>query len=378
MQSVSQGIAKNVISLMIGYPDPATLVTPAFATAVSRVLESPETALTYGSDQGNAALIDYLAGHIRRTQQIPLSTEQVMIVAGSTHANDMIARLYGRGGCVIVEAPTYADALHIYRDHGLEIYGVPVDSQGVIVAALEALLRRLPHPPRLFYTIPNFHNPTGVTTAEARRRAVLQLAEQYNFTVVEDDVYRELAFEAAVPPSYLALAQGTAVNVMQIGSFSKTLAPGLRLGWVAASREAVQRFVACGTTQMGGGASPLAAQLTAGYCASGAWETHIQSLRALYRKRRDTLLAALDRSMPAGVTWTKPSGGFFVWLTLPEGTRGQQVKRAAAARGVLVSAGEGYFIDPADGRHNLRLTYSSAPLPDLERAVHVLGEVIRG
>ena len=359
---------------MIGHPDPATLVTPEFTAAVSRVMEAAEPALAYGKEQGNPALIDYLAARISTTQHVPLSAEQVMITAGSTQANDMIARLYGRGGAVIVEAPTYADSLHIYRDHGLEIFGVPMDEQGVIIAEFEALLGRMAAPPRLFYTIPNFHNPTGITTSEARRREVVRLARQYGFTIVEDDVYCELAFDQAVPPSYFALAHGTDVNVMQIGSFSKTLAPGLRLGWVAASREAIQRFVNCGTTQMGGGASPLAAQIAALYCRSEAWDAHLRHLRAVYQTRRDTILAALERHMPGGVRWTKPAGGFFVWVTLP--VKSQQVKRAAEARGVLVSGGGGYFINPADGMHNLRLTYSFAPLGDIETAVRILGEVI--
>jgi DNA-binding transcriptional MocR family regulator len=147
------------------------MVTPEFAAAIHRVLESPGTALQYGIEQGNPALIDYLAGRIRRIQHIPLTIEEIMIVAGSTHANDLIARLCARGGSLIVEAPTYADALPIYRDNGVEIHSVPIDSQGVVVAEFEALLKRLPNPPRLFYTIPNFHNPTGIPPGSQRRRS---------------------------------------------------------------------------------------------------------------------------------------------------------------------------------------------------------------
>lgn len=377
MLNLPQGVTKDTISLMLGHPDPSALVTPEFAAAVSRVLNAAESALQYGNEQGNIALIDYLTGRIRRTQGILLASEQVMITAGSTHANDLIARLYGRGGSVIVEAPTYADSLSIFRDHGIPLHAVPMDEGGVIVEAFAALLHRLPESPRLFYSIPNFHNPTGITAVEDRRREIVRLAGEYGFTIVEDDVYRELTFDAPVPSSYFALAQGTGVRVMQIGSFSKTLAPGLRLGWIAASAEAVARFVGCGTTQMGGGASPFTAQIMADYCCSGAWEAHLERLRALYRLRRDTMLAALKRSMPDGVTWTSPAGGFFVWLTLSEGLRGVEIKHEAAARGVLVTAGEGFFLDPSDGARNVRLTFSFALLPDIERAVQVLGEVIR-
>jgi 2-aminoadipate transaminase len=377
-----QGTTSNSISLLLGHPDPATLNTPPFQEAVRRVMASPQAyhALEYGDEQGNRSLIEYLAGKIIREQQLALRVENLMVVAGSTHAVDMIARLYNRhSGAVIVEAPTYVDALHIFRDHGVDLHAVPVDGEGVIADELEMLLKHLsvtPNRPTLFYTIPNFHNPTGVTISEERRRQIIRLAEQYGFTIVEDDVYRDLAFAATLPPSFYALANGA--NVIQIGSFSKTLAPGLRLGWIVASPDVIQRFVYCGTTQMGGGANPLVAQIVAEYCGQGHWDDHIEQLRRLYRTRRDTMLAALARYMPSQVSWTKPAGGFFVWLTLPPNILAAEVKEVASKRGVMVAAGEGYFVHPDDGRHNLRLTYSFASLSDIETAVRILAEIISG
>ena len=374
-----QGTTAHTISLMLGHPDPTTLLTPEFQAAVERALAQPRAALSYGLEQGNAALIEYLTGKIKREQDISLSPAQMMIVAGSTHAVDMIARLYTRpGGSVVVEAPTYADTLHIFRDHGVELHGVAMDEQGMVVAEFEATLKRLStsaNPARLFYTIPTFHNPTGTTLAESRRREIVRLARQYGVTIVEDDVYRDLVYDAPAPASFFALAGG--IDVLQIGSFSKTLAPGLRLGWLIGSTEAIQRFGDCGTTQMGGGASPLSAQIVAEYCAAGDWARHVEGLRNLYRMRRETLLGALDRYMPDGVTWTTPKGGFFVWVTLPAKVYGKEVKKRAVELGIAVAAGEGYFINPADGAHHLRLTYSFAPPEDLETAAHILGEVIR-
>jgi 2-aminoadipate transaminase len=375
-----QGITGNSISLMLGHPDPTTLFTPQFQEAVNRVLTSPQPhqALEYGQEQGNTALIDYLVEKFSRDQQMSLSADQLMLVAGSTHAVDMIARLYtSPGDAVMVEAPTYADALHIFRDHGAELHGVPVDEQGAIVEEMEALLRRLSdsnRAPRLFYTIPNFHNPAGVTLAAERRAEIIRLAHQCGFAVVEDDVYRDLAFNTSVPASFFALANGA--DVMHIGSFSKTLAPGLRLGWLVASRETIQRFVNCGTSQMGGGASPFASQIVAEYCRQGFWEAHVEELRRVYQMRRDVLLEALERYMPDGVTWTKPAGGFFVWVTLPEHIQGREVKQHCLQRGVMVAAGEGYFVESSHGAHHLRLTYSFAPPEDIESAVRILAEVI--
>lgn len=380
--SLPQRAADQSISLLLGLPDPATLATPQFQAAVQRVMASPHAyhALEYGDEPGNPSLIAYLVDRISREQDVPLQRENLMVVAGSTHAVDMIARLYTRpGGAVMVEAPTYVDALHVFRDHKVELHAVPMDPEGVIIDAFEALLKQLAAQgslPSLFYTIPNFHNPTGITTSAERRRQVIRLAQAYGFTIVEDDVYRDLAFVDAVPPSFYALANGS--NVIQIGSFSKTLAPGLRLGWVVASPEMVHRFVYCGTTQMGGGANPLAAQIVADYCGQGDWDAHIRDLRSRYRTRRDTMLMALGRYMPPGVSWAAPAGGFFVWVTLPGGLRSAVVKAQAAERGVLVAAGEGYFVHPDDGRHNLRLTYSFAPLSDIEAGIRILAEVVAG
>lgn len=377
-QVLPQGVAANSISLMLGHPDPAALGIPQFQAVAQRVMASPQAALAYGDEPGNPSLIAYLTDRISREQQVTVQRDNVMIAAGSTHAVDMIARLYTQSRrTVIVEAPTYADALHIFRDHQVEIHAVVMDQEGVIIEKFENLLKRLDaegNLPSLYYTIPNFHNPTGISTSLERRLQVIRLAQEYGFTIVEDDVYRDLAFEGVVPPSFYALAHGE--NVIQIGSFSKTLAPGLRLGWIVASAEAVHGFVFCGTTQMGGGASPLSAQIVAEYCQQGHWDAHLEYLRKLYRTRRDTLLTALGQHMPPQVRWTTPSGGFFVWVTLPAGMQGAVIKAQAAKRGVMVAAGDGYFVNPDDGRHNLRLTYSFAPLEDLAAGIGILEEVI--
>jgi 2-aminoadipate transaminase len=389
MQNVLlQGVAANTISLMIGHPDPTTLYTPEFRDAVNRVLAGPERALAYGPEQGYAVLIEYLVEKFNREQPISIRREQMMMVSGSTHAVDMIARLCG--GTIIVEAPTYADSLHIFRDHGLELHSVPLDAEGIIVEELERLLEGLaegPHPnpspsgrggedhrAMILYTIPTFHNPMGVTLTAERRAEILRLAREYHVMIVEDDVYRDLSFGAPAPTPFFALAED--VNVLHIGSFSKTLAPGLRLGWLIGPDEMIQSFVNCGTTQMGGGASPFSSQIVAEYCRQGYWEAHVAELRHIYRSRRDVMLAALEEYMPVGVSWTKPAGGFFVWVTLPDQVRAVEVKRKALERGVLVAAGEGYFLNPEDGAHSLRLTYSFAPLKDIEKAVQILAEVV--
>lgn len=302
-----------------------------------------------------------------------------MVVAGSTHAVDMLARLYAKPrGPVLVEAPTYADSLHIFRDHQIELCAVAMDEDGLIPDALEEQVARLSAngtPPSMLYTVPNFHNPTGRTLTEARRLEIIRLARHYDFLIVEDDVYRDLFFEDGVPSSFYKLAEGE--QVLSIGSFSKTLAPGLRLGWLLGSEDAIQRCIDCGTTQMGGGANPFVAHIVAEYCQSGQWEPHIAHLQTLYKMRRDVTLSALKRYMPDNVAWTHPAGGFFIWLHLPEYLFAQHVKQQALEAGVLVAAGEGFFVNPADGEHHLRLTFSCATPDEIDAGIRMLAQVIQ-
>ena len=290
----------------------------------------------------------------------------------------MLARLYARlGGVVLVEAPTYVDAIHVFRDHQVELCSIPMDEDGLIPSELEKQVVQLHSSgtfPSMLYTIPNFHNPTGCTLSEARRIEIIRIAQRYGLLIVEDDVYRDLSFEGAVPASFYALGNGQ--QVFSIGSFSKTLAPGLRLGWMVGSEEAIQYCLNCGTMQMGGGANPFVANMVAEYCQSGYLEKHILQLRSLYKMRCDVALAALSQHMPSDVNWTHPNGGFFIWLSLPENVFAQEVKRLALQEGVLVSAGEGFFVNPGDGKHNLRITYSCAKPEDIEAGIRILAQVI--
>jgi 2-aminoadipate transaminase len=376
-----QGMQQGTISMLLGHPDPATLLTPELHVAMVQVMSSPQSlaALQYGPEQGTQGLITFLVEKIQHEQGLTLQPGNVMVVAGSTHAVDMIARLYAKpGGVVLVEAPTYADSIHIFRDHQLELCSVPMDESGLLPEALAKQLEQLSASGKsasFLYTIPNFHNPTGTTLPTARRLAVIELARRYGFIIVEDDVYRDLAFEGDVPESFYALMHGE--QVLSIGSFSKTLAPGLRLGWLLGSEDAIQNFVNCGTTQMGGGANPFSANIVAAYCRSGAWETHIEQVRELYKMRCHVALSALTRYMPSDVHWTNPLGGFFIWLTLPDAIFARDVKRLAAERGVLVATGEGFFVHPAAGEHHLRLAFSCAKPDDIDNGVRILAEVIQ-
>jgi 2-aminoadipate transaminase len=382
MTDFPQGTSAHTISLLLGHPDPSTLASLEFGAELRGAANRADLfkMLQYGPEQGTPGLIQFLTEKLNHDEHLTLEPDNMMIVAGSTHAVDMIARLYAKpGGVVLVEAPSYADSIHIFRDHGLDLYGIPMDDEGLRVDALAGLLQTLKangKAPTLLYSIPDFHNPTGITLAHTRRLEVLRLAAQYGFAIVEDDVYRELGFERTPPPSFYALADEQQ-QVFRIGSFSKTLAPGLRVGWLISSKAAIQHCINAGTTQMGGGANPFAAGLIAEYCRAGHWDQHLDRLRALYQARRDAVLGALAEHMPPTVRWTQPDGGFFIWLTLPDTIFARDVKQMALQEGVLVASGEGFFIQPAEGSHHLRLAFSFAPIPAMQVAMERLAQVIR-
>src|SRR2546421_7018235 len=206
-----QGMEENAISLLLGHPDPTTLLTPELQQAMQRFISSPQyvAALQYGPEQGTQSLINFLVAKINREQGLSLQPGNLMVVAGSTQAVDMLARLYASpGGVVLVEAPTYVDAIHIFRDQQIELCSIPTDEAGLIPSELEKQLVRLHASgtfPSMLYTVPNFHNPTGCTLPEERRLEMIRLARHYGFLIVEDDVYRDLSFEGTVPASFYAL-----------------------------------------------------------------------------------------------------------------------------------------------------------------------------
>lgn len=380
LESISQGVVAGSIPLFAGHPSPDLLPIDDLQRIISDGWNGRNVGrfLNYGDEQGNRQLIEFLVERLNRAEDLDISSENLMIIGGSTWGVGMVTQhLTAPGDAVLVDAPSYRDALHIFRDHRLVICAAPIDEEGIIAADLERNLRKLAADgvaPRFYYVVPNFQNPSGITMSRERRLAVIELSQKYSFVIVEDDVYSDLRFEDASQPSFFDLAGGE--NVLRLGTFSKTLAPGLRIGWLIASPHRIAGFVESGMLRMGGGANPFTAAVVADYCRSGAWEAHVQWLRGQYERRRDIALNALEASMPATVTWTRPRGGYFIWLRLPSSTHVDALEAQAQERGVYFASGKGFFVNPADGAHHLRLSFSFVPLPDLRSGIEVLGKLI--
>ena len=375
-----QGVVAGSIPLFAGHPahdllpvdDIERIVDAAWrSTSVTRLFD-------YGDERGNPQLVEFLVGRLNRLESLGITSDNLMIIGGSTWGVEMIAlRLAQAGDAILVDAPSYRDALHIFRDHHLDMHAVPIDADGVIVDEMERRLRALAavgRLPKFYYVVPNFQNPSGITMPAARRRAVIELSHRYGFVIVEDDVYHDIRFEGSLPPSFFALAQGE--NVLRLGSFSKTLAPGLRIGWLLGSPDRIAGFVGSGKLVMGGGANPFTAAIVADFCRSGAWEAHVRWLCDQYRARRDLALSALERAMPLEVGWTRPAGGYFIWLRLPAPLRADDLAVRARAEKVYFAPGKGFFVNPADGARHLRLSFSFVPPGDLVAGIEILGRLI--
>jgi len=367
----------GVIELAFGEPDPALFPAAALAEAAREALaDGGATVLAYGANPGPPALRRRLAERLTALEGHETGVDETLVSGGNSQALDHLTTLFCRpGDTVLVERPTYSLALAILRDHPVAVEALPFDDQGLDVAALE---RRLEgplagsRPARLLYTIPTFHNPTGVSLAPARRRRLVEVAAAHGLLVVEDDVYRELWYDEPAPPSLWSLA--TPGTVLRLGSFAKTVAPGLRVGWINAAPTQVEHVANSGLHDSGGCPSQFAAAAVERYLAAGIYEEHAAGLRAAYRSRRDALATALAACLPEGCTFSPPHGGFFVWLDLPEGLRAGDLLPAAEAAGVSYVPGARSHLDGHDA--GLRLAFCLYDEERLTEAATRLGRAI--
>lgn len=345
---------------VFGQPHPSLLPVAAMQRAAHDTFAAVGSApLAYGSPEGVRPLLEWQRQRTAALEQIDLSAEEVIGTAGNSQGLDEVCTLFTRpGDLCFVESPTYHLALKTLRDHQLDLRPVPIDAEGLRVDLLEASLRALEadgRKARALYTIPTFHNPTGISLSLERRHQLVALAERHDLLVIEDDVYRELWFDAPPPPSLFALAPRG--RVIRLGSYSKTLAPGLRLGFVTCSAAQALRFADDGVRDSGGAPSFAMGMIAATLCRAGGFDAHLGLLRQSLRVRRDALLRALDRDLPPGCHVTRPGGGYFVWVTLPPPVTVDRLLPAAERHRVSFVPGTAVCID-GRGQHQLRLAFS--------------------
>ncbi|MEP7358919.1 MAG: PLP-dependent aminotransferase family protein [Anaerolineales bacterium] len=377
----------EVISFAGGMPAPELFPLERFREAAERVLgdsAAGQTAMQYSSTEGYLPLRKLILRHTAR-YGIDARPENVLITTGSQQALDLIAKLFiNPGDPVLVEAPTYLGALQAFDVMGARYASVPVDDHGLQTDSRH-MLRAMAEHPKFMYLLPNFQNPSGVTLPLERRQEVVRLARKHGIPIVEDDPYGQLRYEGTHLPPLLKLDLEAEAshpanslergNVIYLSTFSKTLAPGLRLGWVIAPAEVITRLV-----QLKQAAdlhtSTFVQQLVFETARSGFLDSHIRGLRAAYRERRDVMLAALAAEMPLGASWTHPAGGLFVWLKLPEGMDCEALLQRALERDVAFVPGTAFFAERAQGERYCRLNFSNTPPDRIREGIQRLAGVL--
>ncbi|MCU4743300.1 PLP-dependent aminotransferase family protein [Natronoglomus mannanivorans] len=373
----------DAVSLGVGFPFPDSFPNDELLSAAERTFDGDgDRALQYGGG-ADAALLPEFVAERARTRGIDCDAEQIELTDGATRAIDAVSHAFlDSGDTLFTEAPTFPGTLAVFRNYGVDIVGCPLDRDGLDVDALERELRERREDgrslPTLFYTIPTFQNPTGTTLSLERRRRLLELAAEYDFVVLEDDAYGDLRYDGEDVPPLAALDEWG--RVVHVGTVSKTVAPGVRIGWVIADEEIVAQV-----NRTNVGASNTLAQSVVGrYFADGYYEENVSELREAYEKRRDRMLASLEEHLGSTARWIEPEGGFFVWVKLSGemGVDTDELLSTAAEEGVIYMPGSSFF-PVADGENggederSLRLSFSYGSLEEIERGVEALARAVR-
>ncbi len=369
------------ISFGGGLPAPEVFPIEEIAQAAQKVLrEKGPQSLQYSTTEGYLPLREFIA-HYVSAGKISISPDNVLITSGSQQALDILGKVFlNEGDTILVDSPTYMGALQAWSAYGARYQVVPADNDGIIAQELEALLKS---GPKWIYTMPNFQNPTGLTLSLKRRQQLVEMSNRHGVPLIEDDPYVHLRFEGEPLPSLIQLAgqlqtpgtKGLHSNVIYLGTFSKILAPGLRLGWIIAPTEVIGKM-AQAKQGMDLQSATFNQMLTAEVIQGDFLSRHIQTIRSVYRERRDVMLNAMQQHFPDGVSWTRPEGGMFLWVTLPEEVDAAGLLGEALANKVAFVPGTSFY--PLASRKNtLRLNFSNAQPAQIREGIARLGQVFQ-
>ncbi|WAH36753.1 aminotransferase-like domain-containing protein [Alicyclobacillus dauci] len=364
----------GAVRLSAGYPDPAFIPTHQFTDTIEKLIqEEHDLPFHYIGSRYTAELRQWIVDHLSSRNMVVRPTE-LLVAAGAFQAIDLVARiLLDSSKAVVVEAPTYMEALEVFQNYTTDILSVPVDRDGLCVDTLEQMLaeRRANHlqMPSLLYTIPSFQNPTGSTMPLSRRQKLLSLAEMYDFLVLEDDAYGDLFFDKA-PITLKSLDQTG--RVIYVGSLSKVLGPGLRIGWAVGPEPIIHAM-----NWFKKDLDHTFIEAAVG-CFMGRidWNARLQTMRQGYAQRRDIMLSALKEHMPDGVTWSVPDGGYFIWVHVP-GVDTHALLDIAMEAGVSFIPGNYFYLDTEAPRDYLRLSFSYVSAEDMVRGIERLAGAIK-
>lgn len=366
-------VPKGCIRLNSGYPEPVLVPSKEIKEAVARLLdEEQDLPLHYIGSPRIPELKKFIQKRMQK-REVELAEKELLVTSGACQAIDLISRiLLDDEAVVAIETPTYMEALEVFGNYTEHFMSLPTDANGLDTERFEQLLAERKASgqtlPRLLYTIPTFQNPTGTTMTPERRAHVLELAQLYDFLILEDDAYGELAFREQ--PSLLK-ALDPDNRVLYVGSLSKVVAPGMRIGWVAGAEELVTAMDWFKKDLH----HPFAQATMASYIEGIDFDSHLQELQDAYQRKSGVMVAALEKFLPTTVSWYTPGGGYFVWVEVPGVDTAEMLTEAIAA-GVAYVPGRYFFLEQDEGREFLRLSFSYADEEQIVKGIELLGQVI--
>jgi len=365
-------ISPDIIDLGAGEPNPSVFPLEMIRRAAEeRFAQGDASFLQYGAEQGDGYFRLALAQFLTRGYGLPINPENIFVTAGISSALDLLCTVFTQAGdTIFVEETTYFVAPKIFADHRLNIVPIAMDENGLLIESLEENLKRFK--PKFLYTIPIHHNPTGITLTETRRTRMIELSQQFDFLILADEVYQLLSYTDNPPKPFAAYTN--IENIISLGSFSKILAPGLRLGWIQAHSQKIKRLVTSGLLDSGGGMNPFTSAIIRGVIESGDLEKHIHDLIEIYRSRLQKMDSLLRQHLP-NITYTIPRGGYFFWLRFPEHINAIELRKQAQSFQVDFRQGT-LFSSRGESQNYIRLCFAHYDEEHIEQGILRLKECL--
>ncbi|OGS66696.1 MAG: hypothetical protein A3J79_01505 [Elusimicrobia bacterium RIFOXYB2_FULL_62_6] len=372
----------GVISFAGGLPDPEVFPYDFVADAVKRIMaKEGRVALQYGPTEGLPELKEEFIKFLAKHEGVHVKQDNILITTASQQALDLVGRLFiDASDPVLVEMPSYMGGLQVFKSYGADFVGVKMDEDGIDTENLAERLQWLRDQDehyKFLYIVPDFQNPSGVTLTEARRKKVIELSEKYNVAVIEDSPYRQIRFEGKAPKMIFRLDQETRKtdNIISLFTFSKTFAPGLRVGVIVAHENIIKKMVIL-KQSLDLCTSSLNQLIAAEFLRTGAFDKHVKLVNKTYKVKKDAMLAALEKYMPDGVTWTRPEGGLFLWVKLPESLSADDMFQDALKENVAYVIGSAFHCD-GSGKNTMRLNFSYPTVPEIDEGIKRLAAAVK-
>lgn len=372
----------GVISFAGGLPDPEVFPYDFIVDSVKRIMDKKgRIALQYGPTEGLPELKDAFIKFLQKEEGITAKHENLLITTASQQALDLVGRLFiDASDPVLVELPSYMGGLQVFKSYGCDFIGVRMVDDGIVTTELEEKLEWLKSQDehyKFVYLVPDFQNPSGVTLSEKKRKRIVELSEKYNVVIVEDSPYRQIRFEGKAPKMIYRIDKETrnTDNIISLFTLSKTFAPGLRIGVILAHEQIIKKLAIL-KQSLDLCTSSLCQLIAADFFESGEFYKHIEKVKKVYKAKKDAMLAALERYMPEGVTWTKPEGGLFLWVRLPEHISADDMFEDAIKENVAYVIGSAFHVD-GGGKNTMRLNFSYATFDEIDQGIKRLAKVVK-